>query len=232
MAPHNLGLLIDRQMRRWALQHPVAIAESPSPCVALARLRGSGGVEIGRRVAEWLDYGFFDKEIVDWIAREEGIQRQLVEGLDERVRSGIDRYVADAFQSHPFTESDYLRDLVRIVVTLGNRGMAVIAGHGAPFILPPERALRVLVTAPMSERVRRYAAAEGLDPAAAGARLAEEDAERREFYRAQFGVDQGDPLLYDLVVNTGTLSVEAGARLVVEALRSRFPPADEAGAAR
>lgn len=232
MPPHNLGLLINRQMRRWDLQHPVAIVEPPSPCVALSRWRGSAGVEIGRRVAEWLDYGFFDKEIVDWIAREEGIQRQLVEGLDERMRSSIDRYVSDAFQVRSFTEDDYLRDLVRIVATLGNRGMAVIAGRGAPFILPPDRALRVLIMAPLPVRVARISAEEGISAEAAKDLLAEEDAARKEFYRAQFGVEQSDPLLYDLVVNAGTLSVEAGARLVVDALRSRFPPEKDSRAAR
>jgi cytidylate kinase len=232
MAPHNLGLLINRQVRRWSLQHPVALAEAPSPCVALSRLRGSGGVEIGRRVAEWLDYGFFDKEIVDWIAREEGIQRQLVEGLDERIRSGIERYVTDAFQTHAFNESDYLRDVVRIVAILGRRGMAVVAGRGAPFILPAERALRVLVIAPLELRAQRLAGFGGLGVDEALEVLRQEDAEREAFYRSQFGVEQSDPLLYDLVVNTGTLSVEAGARLVVDALRSRFPPAEASRAAR
>lgn len=225
MATRNLDVMIERQVRRWDLQHPVAIAKSPSPCVALSRMRGSGGVELGRKVAEWLDYGFFDKEIVDWIAAEEGVQRQLVEGIDERMRSTIDRYVSDAFRARRFTESDYLRDLVQVIATLGNRGMAVIAGRGSPFILPPERALRVLVLAPMELRVRRVAEAEGLPTEQAASRIATEDAERNEFYRTQFGVEQGDPLLYDLVVNTGTLSIEAGARLVVDALRSRFPPA-------
>ena len=232
MAPHNLGLLIDRQVQRWSLQHPVALAEAPSPCVALSRLRGSGGVEIGRRVAEWLDYGFFDKEIVDWVAREEGIQRQLVEGLDERLRSSVERYITDAFQIRAFTESDYVRDVVRIVAILGKRGMAVIAGRGAPFILPAERALRVLVIAPLALRAQRLAEAEGIGAAQATELLRKEDAEREAFYRSQFGVEQSDPLLYDLVVNTGTLSVEAGARLVVDALRSRFPPAEASRAVR
>lgn len=232
MAPHNLGWLIERQVRRWSLQHPVALAESPSPCVALSRLRGSGGVEIGRRVAEWLDYGFFDKEIVDWIAREEGIQRQLVEGLDERIRNSVERYVTDTFQNRAFTESDYLRDVVRIVALLGRRGMAVIAGRGAPFILPVERALRVLVIAPLPLRAERLAEAEGIPVERALELLRREDAEREVFYRSQFGVEQSDPLLYDLVVNTDTLSAEAGARLVVDALRSRFPPEEVSRAAR
>jgi cytidylate kinase len=183
-------------------------------------------------VAEWLDYGFFDKEIVDWISREEGIQRQLVEGLDERMRTGIERYVTDSFQTRAFTESDYLRDVVRIMAILGKRGMAVVAGRGAPFILPAERALRVLVIAPLELRAERLAAAEGLGAAEALEILRQQDAERETFYRSQFGVEQSDPLLYDLVVNTGTLSVEACARLVVDALRSRFPPAKASDAAR
>jgi cytidylate kinase len=232
MAQPNLGRLIERQIRRWDLQHPVEIARPPSPCVALSRLRGSNGVEIGRRAAEYLDYGFFDKEIVDQIAREEGIRRQLVEGLDERVRSAIDRYVADAYQRRVFTESDYFRDLVQLVATLGNRGMAVIAGRGAPFLLPPERALRVLVIAPMAVRARRVAEAEGLSAEEAERRLAREDQERADFHRTRFGVEQTDPMLYDLVVNTASLDVEAGARLVVEALRSRFPPAQGSRPAR
>jgi cytidylate kinase len=232
MAPHNLGFLINRQMRRWDLQQAGAVAEVPSPCVALSRLRGSGGVELGRKVAEWLDYGFFDKEIVDWIAREEGVQIQLVEGMDERLRSTIDRYVTDAFQGRSFSESDYLRDVVRIIATLGNRGMAVIAGRGAPFILPPERALRVLVIAPMSLRVQRFAESEGISREEAAARLAAEDEERRQFYRSQFRVEQEDPLLYDLVVNVATLGIEAAARVVVDALRNRFPQRDRARAAR
>ena len=224
MATHNLGRLINRQIRRWDLQHPVATGDAPSPCVALSRLRGAGGAALGRQVAEWLDYGFFDREIVEQIARDEGIQVRLVEGLDERVRGALDRYVVDAFQKRSFNESDYLRDLVRVVATLGRRGMAVIAGRGAAFILPPEQSLRVLVLAPFAVRVQRFAGSEGLSVHEAEARLRVEDEERSAFYRASFGVEQNDPELYDLAVNTGTLPIEAAARVVVDALRSRFAP--------
>jgi cytidylate kinase len=220
--PRSLEALVDHQVRRWEIERRPGMPRPRGPCVALSRLPGSGAAALGRRVAEWLDYGFFGIEILDRIAREQGIQRRLLVGLDEHVRGAIDRYVGDAFRTRPFTEGDYLQHVVRTLATLGERGMAVILGRGAPFILSPEQALRVLIVAPTTHRIERLAKARGLSTDEAAQRLAEKDAERLAFLRHQFGVDPDDPRLYDLVVNTATLSIDAGAALVVEGLRRRF----------
>lgn len=217
-------VLANRQMRRWELQNPAAGgALGPSPCVAISRLPGAGGAEVGQLVARWLDYGFFGRSLVDEIAREVDVDHWVLRGLDERVRSAIDRYLADTFTHREFTEGDYLWHVSRTVATLGRRGSAVIVGRGAPFLLSREEALRVLVVAPRSQRVARYAAVRGLVPPEAEATLSRVEQQRAHFVRAQFQAQQDDPLLYDLVVNTGMLSFEAAAGVVVEALRRRFP---------
>jgi cytidylate kinase len=222
-ASRNLEDLVERQVRLWEAERQVHAPPPRGPCIALSRQPGAGAAELGRRVAELLDYGFFGIEIVDRIARELGVQRRLVEGLDERVSSGIERYVADAFRTRPFTETDYLRAVVRTIATLGERGRAVILGRGAPHILPPTRALRVLVVAPREARIARIARDEGLAPREAGEVVAQRDAERLRFLRHDFGVEADDPTLYDLAVNTETLGLEASASLVIDALRRRFP---------
>jgi len=232
MTPHNVEILIDRQMRRWALQHASEGSSVRPPCVALSRLPHSGAAEIGRRVAERLDYGFFGREIVDQVAGERGIQRQLVAGLDEKIHGTIDRYVADTFRVRAFTESDYLRHVVRTIATLGDRGMAVILGRCATFILSPARALRVFVIASSSARIDRLAETRGLSHEQAVACLAEEDEERREFLQHQFGAAVDDPLQYDIALNAGTLGIDAAVDIVIAALESRFPGtvrADTAG---
>ena len=211
--------LVDRQVRRWELGQRARAPRPRRRCVALSRLPASGGAELGQRVAEKLDYGFFGIEIVDRIAREQGIQRRLLAGLDEHVRSVIDRHLTDAFRLSAFTESDYLRHVVRTVATLGERGMAVILGRGSPFILTRDQALRVLVVAPTGHRVERLARARGLAEPDAVGQLDREDAERREFLQHHFGVNPDDPTLYDLVVNTGTLGIDRAAALVVDALQ-------------
>jgi cytidylate kinase len=225
MSPHNVEVLIGRQMRRWDLQKAPEGAQVRPPCVAISRLPHSGGAEIGKRVAERLDYGFFGREIVDEIAGERGIQHQIIAGLDEKIHGTIDRYVADAFRVRAFTESDYLRHVVRAIATLGNRGMAVILGRGAAFILSPARALRVFVIAPTSARIDRLAESRSLSHEQAAEHLAEEDAKRREFFRHQFGAAIDDPLHYDIVLNTGTLSIDAAVDVIVAALECRFPGA-------
>ncbi len=219
----SLDELVNRQARRWEHARRASVPRPRGPCIAMSRLPGAGAGEVGRRVAEWLDYGLFGREIVDQVAEERGVQRQLVAGLDEHVRSTIDRYVVSAFKTRPFTESDYIRHVVETIVTLGQRGMAVILGRGASVILPPEQALRVLVVAPDADRIERLAKVRGVSPEVARARLGQEDEDRAGFLRHHFGVDQNDPRLYDLVVNTGTLGIEGAAALVVEALRRRFP---------
>ena len=223
MALRRVEQLVDQQARRWDLQRRASLERPTRPCIALSRLPGSGGDELGRCAAEKLDYGFFGIEIVDQIAREAGVQRHLVAGLDEQELNTIDRHISDAFGPDRFTESDYLRHLVRVIVTLGGRGMAVILGRGSPFILPEERALRVLVVAPTSARVERIARLEDVSQEEAAQKLIRAEVERREFLQHHFHINPDDPTLYELTVNTDTLGIEGAADVVVDALRSRFP---------
>lgn len=213
----SLEELVERQVRRWEMRERLHPPSPPLPCIALSRLPHSGAAELAQAVADKLDYGFFGVEIVDRIARERGIDRALVAAVDERQRSSIERYVLDSFRERRFTEDEYLRSVVRTVATLGEQGMAVILGRGAPFLLGPDKALRVLVVAPLEQRVTRLASRAGLSAEAARRRLAREDEQRREFV-GRFGVDPDDASLYDLVVNTGSLGLDAAQTLVIDAL--------------
>jgi cytidylate kinase len=217
-----LDELVRVQFQRWERSRRSAAAEKPRPCVALSRLPGAGADAFGRELAERLDYAFFGIEIVDHIARETGLRKELVAGVDEHVRGTIERYLGDAFRGARFTESDYLRHVVRTIAALGERGAAVILGRGSPFILPPERALRVLLVAPRAHRIERIAKQEHLSREAADARIDALDDERREFLVHHFGRNPDAPEHYDLTLNLGTLSLDAALDLCQIALRARF----------
>ncbi len=224
--PLGLDELVSRQIRRWEFERNAQAPRPAPPCIALSRLPRSGGAAVGQQVADKLDYGFFGIEIVERIARERGIQQDLVKGLDERVRSVIDRYVVDSFnvRSASLTESEYLRHLVTTLATLGEQGRAVILGRGAPFILSPDRTLRVLVVAHTELRLERAMRETGLERDAALELLRNEDSERRHFLGHHFGVTPDDPTLYDLVVNTGTLGIDGAATAIVDSVSLRFAP--------
>lgn len=215
--------LVSAQVLRWQAEEKKRLASRTRPIVALSRLPGSGAAELGQRVADALGYGFFGIEIVDQIARASGVRRELVADLDERVRAGLERWVADTVRVHEFDESDYLRELLHTLAALSERGQAVVLGRGAPLVLPAERTLRVLVVAPRAVRCEQLAKVRGISLAEADAQLAREEAERLAFLRRNFKREPDDPSHYDLAVNTGTLGVEGGVELVLAAFSRRFP---------
>ena len=176
-------------------------------------------------VAEQLGFPFFNREIVEWIGRRTGYRDQMIADVDEQIRSAIDRFVTDGFARKKFTESQYLRQLVRIMAILGERGGAVIMGRGAQFILRPERTLRVLLVAPRAERVERLRKRESISAAEAEELIRQSDVSRSEFLEYHFHRQPNEPGDYDLCVNTGLLALGATANLVVAAYRERFPGA-------
>ena len=208
--------LIEQQIKRWELARQRA-PEVVRPCVALSRLPGTPAVELGQRVAERLGYGFFGIELVDEIARTQGVSRYIVEQLDERVRTGLDRWLLDTFRGSSWTEKEYLHNVGRVVSALAEKGAAVIVGRGATFLLRAEQAFSVQVIASRESREHRLAEARGIDAKEARASLADEERERLRFLR-EFAEDPNDPLHFDLVVNTDRRTVEDWADLIADAV--------------
>lgn len=220
--PRSLDQLVDHQIRRWHLEAQRPDPRPRRPCIALSRLPGSGAEELGQRLAERLGYTLFGLEIVDRIARKAGVQRELVEGVDERVRGSLEAILHGLTgRNLRFSESDYVSRLVRVILTLGEGGSAVIEGRGSPYILGPDRALRALITAPREDRIDRIAKQHDLPLSEAAARLEREDVARRQFIARSFHVDPDDASLYDLAVNTASLGIDGAVDLMVEALRRR-----------
>jgi hypothetical protein len=198
------------------------------PCVLLSRECGSAGDELAQLVGERLHWQVFNREIVEQIAEQAHVRRQLVESVDEQVRSRWQRLMHPIRERHGLKPATYLFHLCEIVLSLGHHGYVVIVGHGAPFLLPAESGIRVRVVEPLAARVRRMAGARSLSADAAARFVQECEANRAEFIRKSFHQDSAASLNYDLVLNTDILGVEAAATLVVTALERKLGVPQEA----
>jgi cytidylate kinase len=222
MSIRHIQDLVDPQAQRWEKERLASKGKQDGPSVSIHRFPSSGATAVGRRVAETLDFGFFDKEIVEEIAREENIRQSLVANLDEHFRTAIERHILDGFSSDSFNETDYLKDLVHVVSHIGHRGHAVIVGRGSAFILPKETTLRVLLTAPLQKRVEWYAKKTDLPVADAEAILKKEESSRSEFLKRDFSVEAINPVDFDLCIDTATFGINGASELIVAAAKKRF----------
>lgn len=220
----NRQILLWQEERRIAERKGLEAKTAQQPTICISRQYGARGAEMGRLVAERLGFRFYSQELIHDVAEQAHVRTQLVESLDERVRDGISEWMSGLIKRGVFEPSDYLRNLSKVVLTLARHGKGVIVGRGAHFLLDAQTTLRVRVTAPLEVRVARIAGRDGLSDDAARTKILRIDGERVAFNKQHYGADIGDPAHYDLVVNAGTLGLEAAAASVGSAFQSRFGP--------
>ena len=116
---------------------------------------------------------------------------------------------------------DLVQGAIRYVAA---QGRVVIVGRGAQVILRDQPgALHVRVEAPWEDRVQRIK--QRFDLRGEGARaeaqnyIARQDDASADYLRRFYDANIKDALLYHLVLNTGRLSIDAAAAVIVSAVR-------------
>ena len=223
----SIDHFVDQQILLWQEERRIRERKGVEgnvqrPTICISRQYGARGAAMGRLVADRLGFRFYSDELIHDIAEAAHVRQQVVESLDERVQDGIAEWVAGLIKRGVFAPSDYLRNLSKVVLTLGRHGKGVIIGRGAHFLLDGSTTLRVRVIAPLEVRVARVAQRDDLSEADARAKVTRIDDERVAFNRQHYNADIRDPNNYDLVVNAGTLSVEGAAAQTAAAFQFRF----------
>jgi cytidylate kinase len=131
---------------------------------------------------------------------------QVPAGLIRRLREGkaglVERLSTDKGQVALYTAEEVFSQAVR--------GNVVLRGWGATCLLRPvQHVVRVRVTRPFAQRVDWVMDHLGTDQRdAAESEVRRSDSAHAARMNAQFGVTWGDPLLYDMVLNTDRMSVD------------------------
>jgi cytidylate kinase len=213
------------------------------PVITISRQFGSGGDKVARHLCELLAYGYFDKQLLAYAASKAGLPPEEIVDFSEdhyKVRSLMDHLVVGWRSPHSIAGSEVWQKelfgevhtavstldeeqslaLVQSAIRTAYRhGDMVIVGRGGQVILSDKPdVLHVRIEAPLDIRSHRLQARENVGLAVAQARVLEHDRASAEYLNHFYDIDWSDPLHYHLTINTGSLSVEAAARLVINAV--------------
>ena len=207
--------IIEEHVHRWQLsRHREEVKQPQPPVVTLSREPGSGGRIIAEGLAETYGLSIFHQEVIHDMAQSAKVSKVLLETLDEKGISMVEDWISAAIRERHLWPDEYLQHLMKVIGTIGKHGAAVIIGRGANFILPPEGRFRVRVIAPIKTRIERVAREFDVPPEKAKNRIIRTESNRRAFIRKYFNSDIDDPLNYDIVINTGTLSIEQAVKTI------------------
>jgi cytidylate kinase len=224
--------IVNERVLEWEVQRRSTTPPPPSgveqttpaqrPMVTISRECGSLGGELGRRVAERLGFTFYSQELVHEIASAAHVRSAAVASFDEHPRGTLEVMVREIIDGEAFAARDYLHYLRAVLSALGRKGRGVVVGRGGHLVLDPTLTLRVRTYASAPRRAGNLAERQGSSTDDALTFLRRIDRERAAFYRQHFGVDWMDPGLFDLCLNTETLTLEESASIVVAAYQTRF----------
>jgi hypothetical protein len=223
----------ERQMRMRELGATVAervhheheAAAAPrvmKPHVCVSRETGAGGEEIAERVSRELGWHLLDRNLLHNIAESGAVSESLLQFVDERRWNWLGELFSAWEQMGGVSQGNYVLRLSKFLTMVAENVPVVIVGRGAHRVLPREQGLSVRIVAPRQQRIERLMTATGRSRAEAGAEIDETDAARNDFVQRYFLCDPADPHWYDLVINTGSIELDAAAEMIVSECRRRF----------
>jgi cytidylate kinase len=223
--PERLGEALERARRQWRtrLHEPLTLppaAKQVAFTIAISRESGAGGGSVAREVGSRLNWAVYDRELLETISAETGLQMELLESLDEHETNRAAEWLESLFGSPTISKAQFAHRLTQTLSGLSAKGRCVIVGRGAAFILPAPTTLRVRLVAPREARVARMQEKLVMSEESVASRLDEIDSLRAEFVHSQLRRDVTDVHHYDLVLNTEKFSIGQAADLIIAALKT------------
>lgn len=183
------------------------------PVITMTHEMGALGKDVALELAAQLNLAVMRHEVVDHVAERMHVPTSLISRIREGKAGLFERLRTDERSVAVYTGEE--------VLELADRGNVVLRGWGATMWLRQvPHVLRVRITRPMEQRVRWVMEHLQIDDAG----LAEAEVKRSDHAHAsrmhqQFGVTWGDPLLYDLILNTGRLGVDSCVQIIRQTLQ-------------
>jgi len=193
------------------------------PVIAMNHEMGSQGMFVAEGLAAQLGLSMVHHEVVDYVAEKMHARKSTVRRFLEGKAGMLERWSTD--------ESSLAVYKAEEILDLAAKGNVLIRGWGATYLLRRiPHVVSVRVCAPVERRVKLLMERLDTDEEFAREEIRRSDTAHVANMQHQFGVTWGDPLLYDIVLNTERVSIASCIEQVK--LLAKRPEFQETAASR
>lgn len=192
--------------------------------ISIGRQYGSGGAEIGAKLAKELGISFYDKNILRMNSDESGIKESYFYLADERagnkllykiISSMTPEKKAPSFGADLISADNLFRFQSEVIRKLAEAESCVIIGRCADYVLQgTEGLVRVFLYADMESRMNRIVEKGICSKEEASKMVKRMDRERRDYYRYYTGKEWSSIENYDILLNTEKLGIDGTIQVI------------------
>lgn len=195
--------------------------------ITIGRQYGSGGREIGQKLAKAYDIPYYDKELLKVAAKESGLCEELFENFDERPTTSflyslvMDPYAlgynASSFDL-PLNHKVFLAAFDAIK-SIADKGPCVIVGRCADYALSDyKNTLHVFVHGDTEDKLKRITNIYGVPEEKAKDFMIKTDKQRASYYNYYTSKKWGDLKSYDLTLNSSCFGIDGTVDMIMQAV--------------
>ena len=186
--------------------------------ITIGREFGSGGRELGKRLAEELGFAYYDWEIVTELAKRTKLSEEYVKIIIERrpivsfpIHTGKS-LTSLYYDVHTDHNTSVYQEQIKLLKEFAEKSDCVIVGRCADYILKEYNPYRIFVYADTNSKVARCRLNgdehEHLTDKQLKRHIKKVDKHRSKYYTFYTGQKWGDKLHYDLCINTTGIEIE------------------------
>lgn len=191
----------------------------------IGRQYGSGGREIGMKLAERLGVKCYDRELLERASKESGLCQELFENHDEKpTNSFLYSLVMDTYSmgysSHyldmPINQKVFLAQFDAIK-KLAAEGPCVIVGRCADYALEElDNCVNVFIAADVESRAKRISKLHNLSISKATDMVLKTDKRRASYYNYYSNKKWGDVHSYHLCIDSAQVGIDGAVDLIIQ----------------
>jgi cytidylate kinase len=195
--------------------------------VTISRQAGCGALAVAEILARYLQthaagdacpWTVFDRNLIDKVLEDHGLPAYLAKYLPEDRVSEFADIITDVFGVQPSSKT-VVQKTAETVLKLAGAGNVILIGRGANMVTARSpQVLHVRLVAPLEKRIEHCVAAYHMTEAEARKFCPTQDRARRRYLKKYFHADVEDPLLYQIIINTGLVSYADAARIIGDAV--------------
>ncbi len=193
----------------------------------IGREFGSGGLEVGKRLAERLGVKLYDKELLQHAAKDSGFCEEIFENHDEKPTSSflyslvMDTYSVNGYQTASFLDMPLNHKVFlaqfETIKKIADRESCVIVGRCADYALAdyPD-SINIFIKANTEFRIRNISRRANLTENKARDMMNKNDKQRASYYNYYTSKKWGDSRSYDLCLDSGILGVDGCVEMILK----------------
>ena len=182
----------------------------------------SGGIEIGKMIAKSLGVEYYDRDLIDKVVEQIGVDRELVEKADsgENVKYEFDTNFGPRYAN---LTNRVIYEQFEVINKFAEKSSCVIIGRCSNYILKDRKdCLNVFIYAPFEKRVEYVMEKKGVSYDEAAELVKCNDRMLSSRYNYMTNGDMRDCSMRDMMIDSSVLGLEKTAKYILQMIDLRF----------